>query len=206
MTGAPSFELWLEFEHTQPREGDDPADDVATAHFPASGAMPLQWYYEGAFEVADGEGLLIEASMPDGCDYFSFSLTDRMLVTLDWVHAQTSLNRRQASIVESLPDIAVGEDGQTYNINADTAAGAIGGALRARKLLLLTDEQEGSRVGAAKNSCSLLQLSTNAVQELEHGGAGRRTCKEPKSEKERKFTKSNGNLGNMFCLGQDLKI
>ncbi|MFO0604746.1 MAG: hypothetical protein U0324_16305 [Polyangiales bacterium] len=27
MTGAPSFELWLEFEHTQPREGDDPADD-----------------------------------------------------------------------------------------------------------------------------------------------------------------------------------
>lgn len=27
MTAAPSFELWLEFEHTLPREGDDPADD-----------------------------------------------------------------------------------------------------------------------------------------------------------------------------------
>ncbi|MBQ8698122.1 MAG: acetylglutamate kinase [Schwartzia sp.] len=35
--------------------------------------------------------------------------------------------------------IGVGEDGSQYNINADTAAAAIAGALRAEKLLLLTD-------------------------------------------------------------------
>ena len=35
--------------------------------------------------------------------------------------------------------IGVGEDGQTYNINADTAAGAIAAALSARKLIMLTD-------------------------------------------------------------------
>ena len=42
-------------------------------------------------------------------------------------------------IIPVIAPIGVGEDGQTYNINDDTAAGAIGGALRAGKLLMLTD-------------------------------------------------------------------
>jgi len=35
--------------------------------------------------------------------------------------------------------IGVAEDGQTYNINADTVAGAVAGALNAKRMLLLTD-------------------------------------------------------------------
>ena len=35
--------------------------------------------------------------------------------------------------------VGVGADGQTYNINADTVAGAIAGALGAERLLMLTD-------------------------------------------------------------------
>ena len=35
--------------------------------------------------------------------------------------------------------IGVAEDGQTYNINADTVAGALAGALSAKRMLLLTD-------------------------------------------------------------------
>lgn len=35
--------------------------------------------------------------------------------------------------------IGIGEDGATYNINADTAAGAIASALNASKLMMLTD-------------------------------------------------------------------
>jgi acetylglutamate kinase len=35
--------------------------------------------------------------------------------------------------------IGVSEDGETYNINADTVAGALAGALSARRMLLLTD-------------------------------------------------------------------
>ena len=35
--------------------------------------------------------------------------------------------------------IGVSDDGQTYNINADTVAGALAGALKAKRLLLLTD-------------------------------------------------------------------
>jgi hypothetical protein len=64
----------------------------------ASGAMPLQWYHEGLFDLAADQALLVEARLPDGCEYFSWSLTDRMLVTLDWTHAQTSLNRSQATV------------------------------------------------------------------------------------------------------------
>jgi acetylglutamate kinase len=55
-----------------------------------------------------------------------------------------------ATIIESLVEcdlipvvapIGVGENGETYNINADTAAGAIAGALGATRLFLLTDVQ-----------------------------------------------------------------
>jgi acetylglutamate kinase len=35
--------------------------------------------------------------------------------------------------------IGFSEEGETYNINADTVAGALGGALRAKRMLLLTD-------------------------------------------------------------------
>ncbi len=42
-------------------------------------------------------------------------------------------------IIPVIAPIGVGEDGQTYNINADTAAGAIAQAVGARRLYMLTD-------------------------------------------------------------------
>ncbi len=45
----------------------------------------------------------------------------------------------KAELIPVLAPIAVGHDGQTYNVNADTFAGAIAGAMRAKRLLLLTD-------------------------------------------------------------------
>lgn len=42
-------------------------------------------------------------------------------------------------IIPVISPIAVGEDRHTYNINADTMAGAIAGALGARRFFLLTD-------------------------------------------------------------------
>ncbi len=71
---------------------------LKTIDYSATGAMPLQHYHEGVFELDDDEALLVEAEMPPDCRYFSWSLTDRMLVTLDWMNAQTSINRTQAVI------------------------------------------------------------------------------------------------------------
>lgn len=42
-------------------------------------------------------------------------------------------------VIPVLAPVANGADGQTYNVNADTFAGAIAGALGAKRLLLLTD-------------------------------------------------------------------
>lgn len=45
----------------------------------------------------------------------------------------------KADLIPVLAPVAVGHDGATYNVNADTFAGAIAGAMRAKRLLLLTD-------------------------------------------------------------------
>ena len=50
------------------------------------------------------------------------------------IHALTG-----AGLIPVIAPVGAGEDGQTYNINADTAAGAVAGALSATRLLMLTD-------------------------------------------------------------------
>jgi acetylglutamate kinase len=45
----------------------------------------------------------------------------------------------RSEIIPVIAPVAAGADGETYNINADTFAGAIAGALHAKRLLLLTD-------------------------------------------------------------------
>ena len=50
------------------------------------------------------------------------------------IHALTG-----AGLIPVIAPVGVGKDGQTYNINADTVAGAVAGALGATRLLMLTD-------------------------------------------------------------------
>jgi acetylglutamate kinase len=50
------------------------------------------------------------------------------------IHALTG-----AGLIPVIAPVGMGQDGQTYNINADTVAGAVAGALGARRLLMLTD-------------------------------------------------------------------
>jgi acetylglutamate kinase len=45
----------------------------------------------------------------------------------------------KSDMIAVIAPIGVGRGGETYNINADTAAGAIAGAMKAGRLLLLTD-------------------------------------------------------------------
>ena len=50
------------------------------------------------------------------------------------IHALTG-----GGLIPVIAPVGLGLDGQTYNINADTGAGAIAGALQATRLLMLTD-------------------------------------------------------------------
>jgi acetylglutamate kinase len=45
----------------------------------------------------------------------------------------------KTDVIPVIAPIGMGAGGETYNINADTAAGAIAGAVNARRLLMLTD-------------------------------------------------------------------
>jgi len=50
------------------------------------------------------------------------------------IHALTG-----AGLIPVIAPVGIGDDGETYNINADAVAGAIAGALHATRLLMLTD-------------------------------------------------------------------
>jgi acetylglutamate kinase len=52
------------------------------------------------------------------------------------IHALTG-----GGLVPVIAPVGIGPDGQTYNINADTVAAAVAGALNATRLLMLTDVQ-----------------------------------------------------------------
>ena len=45
----------------------------------------------------------------------------------------------EKAIIPVIAPVGVGDDGRRYNVNADTAAGAVAAALQAKRLLLLTD-------------------------------------------------------------------
>ncbi len=65
-------------------------------------------------------------------------------------------------VIPVLAPVANGADGNTYNVNADTFAGAIAGALKAKRLLLLTDVP-----GVLdKNKNLIKELTVNQIREL----------------------------------------
>jgi acetylglutamate kinase len=66
----------------------------------------------------------------------------------------------KSDVIPVIAPIGVGDDGETYNINADTAAGAVAGALQASRFLLLTDV-----AGVLDKNGTLIQDMTRARAE-----------------------------------------
>jgi len=82
------------------------------------------------------------------------------------VNPQILLSLEQSGIIPVIAPIGVGASGETYNINADTVAGAIASAAGATRLLLLTDVP-----GVLDKSGKLLSdLSTKDVRRLMSDG------------------------------------
>lgn len=61
------------------------------------GALQGQFYYEGAYDLADDEALIVESPVPTKCQYRSMILTNEIYETTDWVNNQSSLNLDQAA-------------------------------------------------------------------------------------------------------------
>lgn len=62
-----------------------------------SGALEGQFYYEGPYDLADDEALVIESSVPATCNYRSLILTNEIYETTDWINNHSSLNGAQAA-------------------------------------------------------------------------------------------------------------
>ena len=73
---------------------------------------------------------------------------------------------RESEMIPIIAPIGTGPNGETYNINADTVAGAIAGALDAKKLIMLTDVE-----GVLDSDGQLMpNFSAETAQELMQSG------------------------------------
>jgi acetylglutamate kinase len=71
-----------------------------------------------------------------------------------------------SGVIPVVAPLAIGPDGRSLNVNADTVAGAIAGALQAEKLILMTDT-----AGVCDASGALIQsLTRSQIQELRTRG------------------------------------
>lgn len=58
--------------------------------------LSRQAYYEGAYDLADDEALVVEVRIPQQVGYWSLILTNELYQTTDWYNNQSSLNDAQA--------------------------------------------------------------------------------------------------------------
>ena len=60
--------------------------------------LSRQSYYEGAYDLADDEALIVETPIPPHVGYWSLILTNELYETTDWYNNQSSLNDAQAVV------------------------------------------------------------------------------------------------------------
>jgi acetylglutamate kinase len=75
-----------------------------------------------------------------------------------------------ANFIPVIAPTGVGRDGQTYNINADVAAGEIAAALNAEKLILLSDvegvkDREGKLISTLDAAEARRMIARGVIQE-----------------------------------------
>ena len=90
------------------------------------------------------------------------------VVDLGFVGKPSSIDNKvldalmQGGLIPVVAPLGLGEDGQTYNINADTVAGAISSSLGAKRMLMLTDVP-----GVLEKDVSLIkELSSKQAKNL----------------------------------------
>jgi len=96
------------------------------------------------------------------------SVTDNGVIDFGHVGEVESIDPRLVAVLDTqnfipvIAPIGVGEDGETYNINADTVAGQLATTLRAEKLILLTNT-----AGVLNQSGELISsLTATGINEL----------------------------------------
>jgi acetylglutamate kinase len=100
----------------------------------------------------------------------------RAEVDVGWVGEVAAVNPavlgtlRDGGFIPVIAPIGHGQAGETYNINADVAAGAVAGALKAEKLILLTDvegvkDEKGKLLASLDAARTRKMIASGAIGE-----------------------------------------
>lgn len=84
-------------DHVTKLRAEGYVNKVKAFDITSAGGLAGQFYYEGAYELADDEALIVESAVPKVCRYRSLILTNDIYETLDWYNNQSSLNDAQAA-------------------------------------------------------------------------------------------------------------
>ena len=84
------------------------------------------------------------------------------------INADLLLSLEKEGFIPVIAPTGVGEQGETYNINADLVAGAVAAALQAEKLILLTDvhgvlDREGALINTLNNSDAEAMIQSGVI-------------------------------------------
>ncbi|HET6457003.1 MAG TPA: acetylglutamate kinase [Armatimonadota bacterium] len=110
----------------------------------------------------DANLLVAEKAMPGGVDLGQVGA----IVEVNTQIVRTLIDQAYIPVIAS---VAVGEQGESYNVNADHVAGELAGVLGAAKLITLTDVQGVYRDFSDKSSL-ISELSADEAQSLIESG------------------------------------
>ncbi len=83
-------------DHVEKLRADGFVNRFKTFDIASAGGLAGQYYYEGAYDLAEDEALIVESAMPKVCRYRSLILTNELYETTDWYNNHSSLNNAQA--------------------------------------------------------------------------------------------------------------
>jgi hypothetical protein len=83
-------------DHVEKLRADGYVNKFKTFDIASAGGLAGQYYYEGPYDLADDEALIVESDVPKVCRYRSLILTNELYETTDWYNNHSSLNNAQA--------------------------------------------------------------------------------------------------------------
>ena len=84
---------------------------------------------------------------------------------IDKINSKVLFDALDNNYISVVATVAIGENGETYNVNADTAAAKIASAIKAEKIMLLTDVP-GLLLDIEDNDTVISKISINELNKL----------------------------------------
>lgn len=86
--------MWLQYQRAQLARTR--LNELELVDF--GGAVGSQWYWQGFFDLAPGDALILETPLPAERRYWNVQLNDELFNAVDYLYRQSSLNGHQARI------------------------------------------------------------------------------------------------------------